>query len=787
MANYKSVYTGAEIDSAIGKANTALQEHQELKTINNESLIGEGNITIEGTSYTAGTNIQINEENVISATDTIYDDTEVRGLISDKQDELVSGTNIKTINGNSILGEGNLVIEGGQGGLTSVAHDATMTGAGTNESPLGVDTTTIAQKSDIPDISGKQDTLVSGTNIKTINNQSILGEGNIVIEGGSGTTDYGDLENKPKINNVELNGNKSLEDLGISGVTEEQLDEAIDDAVELCESDVVRTIGHINTNRFTPSLINDGVNISYANCTVSLDNDIFTFTSTQNAEIYFGNQVNTGGMYQSRFGTKIDVVGVDKLEFVISNNAFNKNYVSYFDTNNTCVGSTKFTTNQFFSLVPENAEYCIIRIGIDSSTIGAEYQTTLKVYDVGKVSLDEEINKLKDTQEKLINRFDDGIVNIPEFEIGNWQARDDGYIYQDSTTRIRSKRGSTVHLYVGDWVKITGPIRVYYGIYSDNTYSSVAWKNTDYIVTKEGDYQFLITAVPEATVINAEDLAKYFTVYRHESVPRNLVDIQNGRLTQVISCNHRGYNSVAPENTLPAYKRSAIEGFNYVETDVSVTSDGVYVLLHDDTINRTARNADGTEISEDVYINQITYAQALEYDFGIWKSQDYAGTKIPTFEQFIQLCRGLGVHPYIEIKRSNNFTEQQIHDLVDIVRDNGMINDVTWIEFSTGYSDLRTLVDYAPESRIGLVGSTPSVELVAKAKSLCTGQNEVFFNASVYDVTEENATICANAGIRLETWDSGNRSRFDDIYPYVKGFTTNTYIASRKLYDVYSV
>ena len=185
MANYKSIYTGAEIDSAIGKANTALQEHQELKTINNESLVGDGNITIEGTSYEAGNNIQISEENIISATDTIYDDTELREAIAGKQEELISGTNIKTINGNSILGEGNLVIEGGEGGLTSVAHDDTLTGSGTNANPLGINTTKIARKSDIPDISGKQDTLVSGINIKTINNTSILGNGNIDVSGGS--------------------------------------------------------------------------------------------------------------------------------------------------------------------------------------------------------------------------------------------------------------------------------------------------------------------------------------------------------------------------------------------------------------------------------------------------------------------------------------------------------------------------------------------------------------------------------------------------------------------------
>lgn len=58
----------------------------------------------------------------------------------------------------------------------------------------------------------KQDTLVSGTNIKTINSQSLLGSGNIEIES---VTDYSSLENKPSINNIPLLGNKSLSDLSI--------------------------------------------------------------------------------------------------------------------------------------------------------------------------------------------------------------------------------------------------------------------------------------------------------------------------------------------------------------------------------------------------------------------------------------------------------------------------------------------------------------------------------------------------------------------------------------------
>lgn len=188
--------------------------------------------------YTAGSNVSISDQDVISVD------------LSGKQDTLVSGTNIKTVNGSSLLGSGNITIEGGSGGLSSVAHGNTMSGAGTNASPLDVDTTVIATvqslstKQDTIDSShklsadlisdgstnktvtstekttwsGKQDALVSGTNIKTINNQSLLGSGNITISGGGGSSAWGSItgtlndqtdlatELDKKLNNYVLGG-----------------------------------------------------------------------------------------------------------------------------------------------------------------------------------------------------------------------------------------------------------------------------------------------------------------------------------------------------------------------------------------------------------------------------------------------------------------------------------------------------------------------------------------------------------------------------------------------------
>ena len=87
---------------------------------------------------------------------------------------------------------------------------------------LAVDKYEFADKDEIPDISNlatksevnaKQDTLVSGTNIKTLNGESLLGEGNIQLD--EGPIDYETLTNKPSINSVELSGNLSFEDLGL--------------------------------------------------------------------------------------------------------------------------------------------------------------------------------------------------------------------------------------------------------------------------------------------------------------------------------------------------------------------------------------------------------------------------------------------------------------------------------------------------------------------------------------------------------------------------------------------
>ena len=156
-----------------------------------------------------------------------YDKDAIDNQLSGKQDVLVSGENIKTINNQTLLGSGNIDIQGGsqvqsnwnESDPTSYAYILnkptipSLVKSDWNES----DSTSYAYILNKPDLSQKQDVLVSGENIKTINNQSLLGSGNIDIQGGGGSYTAGD--------NIDITNNEiSLkDDIEVHSITTEEL------------------------------------------------------------------------------------------------------------------------------------------------------------------------------------------------------------------------------------------------------------------------------------------------------------------------------------------------------------------------------------------------------------------------------------------------------------------------------------------------------------------------------------------------------------------------------------
>ena len=126
----------------------------------------------------------------------------------------------------------------------------------------------------------------------------------------------------------------------------------------------------------------------------------------------------------------------------------------------------------------------------------------------------------------------------------------------------------------------------------------------------------------------------------------------------VLNIGHRGTSGYAPEHTIPAYDLALKMGADYIEQDLQLTKDGVLVVLHDETLDRTARpTAESAPGDCTGLVREKTLAQIKTCDVGTWFNEkypeyanpEYVGLKIPTLEEVFQKYRK-STNYYIETK-----------------------------------------------------------------------------------------------------------------------------------------
>jgi glycerophosphoryl diester phosphodiesterase len=113
---------------------------------------------------------------------------------------------------------------------------------------------------------------------------------------------------------------------------------------------------------------------------------------------------------------------------------------------------------------------------------------------------------------------------------------------------------------------------------------------------------------------------------------------------------HRGAGKLAPENTLAAIRLGVAYGYRACEFDVKLSRDGVPMLLHDDTFDRTT-NATGRAAEND-------WSVIAQIDAGAWHSPAYAGEPIPTYAAIAAYCTANDVAVNCEIKPSKGLERE---------------------------------------------------------------------------------------------------------------------------------
>ena len=262
---------------------------------------------------------------------------------------------------------------------------------------------------------------------------------------------------------------------------------------------------------------------------------------------------------------------------------------------------------------------------------------------------------------------------------------------------------------------------------------------------------------------------------------QNIYDIQDASDTvdidragnQVKVIAHRGYTETAPENTIPAFVAAAEKGYSTVECDIEWTKDGVPVILHDATINRTARKENGWRLFFPRKCSDMTYDKLLEYDFGSWYSNDFKGTKIPSFDELLSCASDNDLNLYVELKETTDFNDEKAQALVDAVKNAGLEDKITWISFNEDY--LKTMAKAMPEARLGYLSKKEVDEnTIETLKNLQTGKNEVFLDLKSSRISKTSSKILEDSGFNFEVWTVDISDEIKELAEYdCKGITTN--------------
>jgi len=113
-------------------------------------------------------------------------------------------------------------------------------------------------------------------------------------------------------------------------------------------------------------------------------------------------------------------------------------------------------------------------------------------------------------------------------------------------------------------------------------------------------------------------------------------------------CAHRGSMATHPENTLLALDAAVKAGTHMIEFDVALTLDGHLVLMHDGTVDRTT-NGSGK-------VTEMTFQQIRSLDAGSWKSDSFAGQRVPTLDEALSILP-VNIWINIHLKGSEKLAE----------------------------------------------------------------------------------------------------------------------------------
>ena len=196
---------------------------------------------------------------------------------------------------------------------------------------------------------------------------------------------------------------------------------------------------------------------------------------------------------------------------------------------------------------------------------------------------------------------------------------------------------------------------------------------------------------------------------------------------RVIAIAHRGEHLRHPENTIPAFAEAIRAGADFFELDVRTTSDAKLILSHDDTVNRCT-NGQGK-------VSEMTFEQLQALDAGIKMGPQFAGTKMPAFDEALDLAREAKIGIYVDVKNAS------ASDLVSHIDGHGMSGRVV---IYCGLNLAKQIQALNPKLKV-----MPEASSVDRAMTLIEQLHPKVLAFDARDFVPEIIAVVKQAGIQI--------------------------------------
>ncbi len=223
---------------------------------------------------------------------------------------------------------------------------------------------------------------------------------------------------------------------------------------------------------------------------------------------------------------------------------------------------------------------------------------------------------------------------------------------------------------------------------------------------------------------------------------------------------HRGLSGIERENTCPAFVAACNRSYYGVETDVHITKDGKFVIIHDETTERITLKEYNVNVEESDYAD-VENIILPDLDGTTYRKD----IRIPLLKEYIMVCKKYEKICVLEIK--NHFEEKDIEKLIDEIKELGYIDRVVFLSFD--FENCVNVRKLLPENDVQFLTSKEITnELI---ENLC--ENNLDLDIYYKQLNAENIKLLHSKGIKVNCWTCDDKDIAEKIVSYGVDFITS--------------